>query len=274
MKESQKQLFKSFKISETINFQEICQLVSYKKLTKAYENKRQRKSPWKSFFSFDIIALFILNFIFVTYLLKFIHYYYTESDVLDLFAVFKNIYSYCAALWLKYNSFDDVTREECALPMPEFLNSITRPISNCSMCIGLNEIKSVDYISKEDFLNHHAYTAVPLLVKSAALNWSAINVFSFQFLKNLYLNKKNNEKKKCGKKCMKRKESKKSSFSDIWQVKTTGDSFNEEIEESGVDTCQFFGYKTKFKSLNQVFNMNSESLSLKSTSFKPWYIGW
>ena len=46
------------------------------------------------------------------------------------------------------------------------------------------------------------------------------------------------------------------------------------LEENFGDTCQFFGYRTKFKNLIEVFNMNSGNLLLNSKDFKPWYIGW
>ena len=37
------------------------------------------------------------------------------------------------------------------------------------------------------------------------------------------------------------------------------------------DTCQFFPYKTKFKSLKQVF----ETVGNEENMFKiPWYVGW
>ena len=270
-------------ISDNDNFHKISQLTSYKSLKKIFEEKsfifNKSKSRnlifIKRIFSFDLLFLFILNIIFALYLIIFVHHYYTKSEILDLSDVSYSLYSYFTALWLKYNNFEDITQEECALPIPEFLNSITRPISDCSMCIGLKEIKSVDFISKEEFLNKYAYTAVPLVVKYAAKNWSATNVFSFQFLKNLY-SLKNLEKNKCGKKCMRKlKKSKKNSFINIWQKQSSiSDHYNEQMDENLDDACQFFGYKTKFKNLNQVFNMNSNNLMLNSKDFKPWYIGW
>jgi hypothetical protein len=266
--------------SDRVSLNQISQLISYKKLKKIFEEKKSVKKSnprnlilIQRIFSLDLVFLIILNIIFGLYLTKFIHHYYYKSEILDIRDVFYSIYSYLTSLWLNYNNFEDITQEECALPMPEFLNSITRPISNCKMCIGLKEIKNVDFISKEEFLNKYAYTAVPLVVKNAAKNWSATNVLSFQFLKNLYLNKEF-EKNKCGKKCMK-KQSKKRSIVNIWQKQSSvNEHLSEDIEENFGDTCQFFGYRTKFKNLIEVFNMNSGNLLLNSKDFKPWYIGW
>ena len=272
--ESIENQIKIYKLNDSFDLYLISHLNSYKKLKKLYGCKKNltSNSILKRIFSFDIFLLFIFNFVFISYLLKFFYHYYTENDTLSVSFELYRFYSYLVTIWLKYNKFEVITQEECALPIPEFLNSITRPLVDCNMCMGLNEIPSVDFISKETFRSKYAYTAVPLLVKNSASNWSATRVFDFEFLKNLYLKK---QKIKCGKNCFKKlKKTKKASFSDIWSKKSTAyEHYNENIEDE-LDTCQFFGYKTKFKSLNEVFNMNIDNLIIGSKGFTPWYIGW
>ncbi len=263
MSKNESQLLADKLITKNIDIYQITQLNSYKKLK--IKTDKKPNLFFKRIFSYDFIFLLLINFIFAAYLFKFFHYYYYESELLDLTTEFHRLFSYLVALWFKFNKFDVITKEECALPLPEFLNSITRPISDCNMCVGLNDIPSVDYISKEMFLHRHAYTGVPLLVKQAASNWSATSVFDFEFFKDLYLNKVNIGWKK-------KKKSRKMSYKEVLSKGFV--EFQNERVSDDYDSCQFFGYKTKFKSLVEFFNMDIDNLVLESRNFKPWYIGW
>lgn len=69
------------------------------------------------------------------------------------------------------------------------------------------------------------------MVTDAAANWTAMEIFSFAFLKDLYQ------------------------------------------DRHDVEDCQFFPYKTEFKSLRDVFNMSTSRALMKAGS-KPWYVGW
>lgn len=79
-------------------------------------------------------------------------------------------------------------------------------------------------------------TAVPVLIKDATQNWTAMRNFSFDFFKNLYT--------------------------------TTKDALTV-IEEE----CQFFPYKTEFDTLADVFNMSAKRANF-TPGEKPWYVGW
>jgi hypothetical protein len=73
-------------------------------------------------------------------------------------------------------------------------------------------------------------------VTDAMSNWTATNVFSFQFFKEIY--------------------SKDSPALDGYDI-----------------DCQFFPYKTQFKSLREVLNMSPQRARLDYGS-DPWYVGW
>lgn len=248
------------------------QLNSFKELKLKLVIKKEAKAKQSlilNLISIDLIILLLLNIIFAIYLFKFINYYfYDEKNAIDIKSDFNQLYLYMVSLWFKFNKFDVITKEECALPIPELLNSILRPISDCKMCDDLLEIPIVETISKKEFLDKYAYTGVPLLVKNGASNWTAINTFSFEFFKELYSNTYQNKDEKFKRKKFKKK-SRKQSFIELIKDNSHDSQLYEEK-----DTCQFFGYKTNFKSLNQVFRMNDEMFKIKSKNFKPWYIGW
>lgn len=75
----------------------------------------------------------------------------------------------------------------------------------------------------------YAYTARPVVVTDATTNWTAMDTFSYAYLKELYR--------------------------------------GQEAD------CQFFPYKTEFRSLQDVFNMSASRALLKAGT-KPWYVGW
>lgn len=50
-------------------------------------------------------------------------------------------------------------------------------------------------------------------------------------------------------------------------------SFFKSLYDGEDANCQFFPYKTEFKSLQDVFDM-SASRSLLEEGTKPWYVGW
>ena len=89
-------------------------------------------------------------------------------------------------------------------------------------------------MSREYFMKHHAYTGTPVLVKGGAANWSALEVFSYKYFKKLY---------------------------------SQGDSLQQFVDMK----CQFFAYKTNFRTLADVFSMSKKRAALKKDQ---WYIGW
>lgn len=110
-----------------------------------------------------------------------------------------------------------------------------RPVADCQkMCAGMKEVPRLESISREEFIKDYAYSGRPLVVTGATKNWTAMNVFSFKYFKKLY-----------GK------------YDDAYEVQDT--------------SCQFFGYKTNFGSLEEVFLMSKRRAAFKG---KSWYIGW
>ena len=74
------------------------------------------------------------------------------------------------------------------------------------------------------------------MITNATQNWTATDVFSFDFFKNLY----------------------------------PEDSPVLHVSEA---KCQFFPYQTDFNSPYEVFHMSEDRAQLKDGS-EPWYIGW
>lgn len=123
----------------------------------------------------------------------------------------------------------------CLLNVNEIFNEVARKPTNCSlMCEGQQEVPRLSGLTKQTFIENHAYNGRPLVVTDAAKNWSALEVFNFSFFKQLY-------------------ESNNGSY---------------EVNE---EECQFFPYKTNFSSLREAFSMSKERAELKT---EPWYFGW
>ena len=168
---------------------------------------------------------------------------------------FKLVKNWLIAQWMQYNDFTDLTKESCAFLLPEFFNPVLKKVDDCSMCLNVYKIERVEQITREDFLNKYAYTGVPLVIVGAVKNWSAMNTFNFEFLKELYTRKDLESNSKTHREKI---------LKAIVKTKSKG---NEKK-----DTCQFFPYKTKFKNLKEVFEKveRGENGEWK----KPWYVGW
>ena len=124
----------------------------------------------------------------------------------------------------------------CALDTSIFLTEIGRPLVNCDMCRNLQEVPTERNITIEDFRSKYAYSSVPVLIKDATRDWTAMSTFSFDYFKELY--------------------------------QTT-----EGALQSVEDECQFFPYKTEFDTLADVFNISDKRATFQEGE-KPWYIGW
>lgn len=123
----------------------------------------------------------------------------------------------------------------CFVPNNYFVWEATRPVTDCNICKGVNEVLVLPNITREEFFQY-AYSYRPILVKGAASHWPAKQKFNFFFFKNIFDNIEGSY---------------------------------ETIEEE----CQFLTFKTKFLSLKDVFLMPlSRVLNLNGEP--PWYIGW
>lgn len=129
-----------------------------------------------------------------------------------------------------------LTETECLLETNMYFMEITRPQFDCSICESLKEIPVVVNISKDDFKDKYAFTAVPVLIKDATSNWTAMETFSYDYFKGIYTK-------------------------------------DPEILKAVVEECQFFPYNTEFRTLSEVFNMKLERAHYEDGQ-EPWYIGW
>ena len=136
--------------------------------------------------------------------------------------------------FLYYQTMDP----RCAISSNLLLLELARPAVSCDVCKDMKQVPTVDgdTFTKEKFLKDYAYNGIPLLIKGGAKNWTALDTFSFNYLKELY-------------------------------EQTDG-----ALEAVEFD-CQFFPYKTSFLTLAEVFNM-SEARSRIAEGEKQWYVGW
>lgn len=157
-----------------------------------------------------------------------------------LFVILFILGSLCSGLvyYFRENLADsfEIYTSRCAIESNQFSIEVARPLVDCGTCLNLKSVPVEHNISAVDFLRNYAYTSVPVLIKDATFNWTAMNKFSYQFFKDLYL-------------------------------KTEGSLETQDNE------CQFFPYNTEFDTLGDVFNM-TDSRANFTEGEKPWYIGW
>lgn len=119
--------------------------------------------------------------------------------------------------------------------MPSDASKIFREPESCDICFNVNEVDKVGNISAMEFFEKYSKVAKPLVVKDGAITWAALKLFDFDFFKNLYQ--------------------------------------SVDTKKNSRRNCQFFPYKTEFKSLEEVFEMKGERSKL-APGEKSWYIGW
>ncbi|XP_022906812.1 uncharacterized protein [Onthophagus taurus] len=125
--------------------------------------------------------------------------------------------------------------DECFLEFPFDTTKVFRGPVNCDICINVTTVDKINNVSPDDFDKNYASIGKPVVITDGTKGWKAVDYFSFDFFKDLY--------------------------------QSTGNFADIKLE------CQFFPYKTEFKSLSDVLNMNPERARFEPGS-KPWYIGW
>lgn len=133
--------------------------------------------------------------------------------------------------------YNTQTMFQCLIKMPIDTSKVFRKSENCDMCRNINskEINQVTNITKTEFEEKYAHTGVPVIITDGAIKWPALDTFNFDFFKEIYSHDKDHP--------------------------------------NVIDECQFFPYKTEFKSLQEVFNMSVERSKLLPGT-EPWYVGW
>jgi len=128
----------------------------------------------------------------------------------------------------------ELEKENCFFPMPELILDMFRPPVDCRMCKNVTSVDRVRNISPEEFLEKYAYTARPVVIEDGMRNWTAQKYFNFEFFQKIY-------------------------------------SPESPVMKGRDPQCQFFPYKTSFRSLEEVFEMPEKDAKMEG---KPWYIGW
>lgn len=64
--------------------------------------------------------------------------------------------------------------------LPRDIRGAFRPPENCNFCENVKEIEQVTNISPREFERKYAYSGVPVIVKDATVNWTALTVIKLQ----------------------------------------------------------------------------------------------
>lgn len=141
--------------------------IEFDKLTKRLKRRKTKKSIINTIvYNWDIIVLLFIIILQAVYLIFFLSSYFSpDSDLsISFFETNKYALKKVSKFWLNLNGIEDETSEECTVSLPSVAHSVLRPVDDCKMCIGLKEIKRFANISKEEFLDKYAYSAVPVIV--------------------------------------------------------------------------------------------------------------
>ncbi|KAG5865397.1 hypothetical protein JTB14_010845 [Gonioctena quinquepunctata] len=147
---------------------------------------------------------------------------------------FKLITFFSSVCYFLYRNGDLFNNPQCLVEMSPEASKIFREPEFCDFCENVTNVDELQNISPRDFHMEYAKTGRPVIIKDGMRDWSASTMFTFEFFKNLY------------------------------------ETTEEKTSRKG---CQFFPYKTEFKSLREVFAM-SESRANLVAGEKPWYVGW
>lgn len=140
--------------------------------------------------------------------------------------------------WLDWRGYDPF-HERCLLATDDVFKhylDLFRPPQDCAFCRNVSNVERVSNISSAQFERRFAYSAVPVVVTDATAQWMAAKTFSFDFFRAIY------------------------------------------AEESPAlagheEDCQFFPYRSKFRSLADVFRMPVAQAEQRPGT-TPWYVGW
>ena len=114
------------------------------------------------------------------------------------------------------------------------MNHVRNLVLVCRVCEGVEGALRFVNLSREDFIHQHAYSAKPIVVEGAARGWPAMEVFSYDYFKDLYLQ--------------------------------TPGSLDDDYTKG-----QFFSYSSSIMDLKGLFQLPVEQAEMKT---ERWYIGW
>lgn len=130
---------------------------------------------------------------------------------------------------------DLLSSRRCSILMPSLLSHAFRKPENCNFCRNVTEIVHISNILPDEFERDFAYNSRPVIITDATTNWTAQQVFNFWYFKEVY------------------------------------SKIAEDSDEEW--NCQFFPYKTEFKSLEEALNIPKERVNYVAGN-RPWYFGW
>ena len=133
-----------------------------------------------------------------------------------------------------YPSYKAFTGSPCLVSDVFPLSEAVTPFVDCKICKGVTQAPRLTNLSQEDFIRNYAYQSKPILVVGAASDWPALDLFSYDYFKDLYLSR---------------------------PAAMEGDN------EQG----EFFAYSSSINDLSDLFALPSEVASM---SKEKWYIGW
>ena len=133
-----------------------------------------------------------------------------------------------------YPFFKMVTMSTCLVSELAPFSEVSSPIINCDMCRGVKEAPRISNLGREDFIRNYAYAGRPILVEGAVSNWSALQVFSYDYFKSIYRSRPSS------------------------------------LEEDDLNG-QFFSYSSNIHGLKDFFSLPQDMVSMKT---EKWYIGW
>ncbi len=138
---------------------------------------------------------------------------------------------------LAYPTFKAFTGSPCLVSEVFPLAEAVTPFVDCKIYKGVTHAPRLSNLSQEDFIRNYAYQSKPILVVGAASDWPALDLFSYDYFKDLYLSH---------------------------PAALEGDN------EQG----QFFAYSSSItiNNLSDLFTLPSEKVA--SMSKEKWYIGW
>lgn len=77
---------------------------------------------------------------------------------------------------------------KCLVSLPDSLSHAFRPPEDCGFCRNITKAERISNISPHEFEQKYAYSAKPVVVTDATVNWTALDVFDFWYFKDVYEN--------------------------------------------------------------------------------------
>ncbi|RZF36493.1 hypothetical protein LSTR_LSTR015295 [Laodelphax striatellus] len=74
----------------------------------------------------------------------------------------------------------------CTIRMPDAITRALRPPEDCKFCRDVSAIDVRDHLDPREFEDLYAYTSRPVVVSDGTVNWTAQEVFTFDYFKDLY----------------------------------------------------------------------------------------